>query len=440
MLMSIAFGGLVIFWAGAVETTFDPKVDSIIEQVSTDSLSYYIEGLSGEKSVKIGGKKDSITTRHSLTGDIIKATNWLREQFELRGVEAQLQPFISSKSSLAEPRPLPIGVSEAERALLFESLENAGEQFHLNNIVATIPGKDEQQIILCAHYDATSEIEGSYTPGADDNASGCAAVIEAARIFSAYQWQHTIRLVLFSGEEQGLWGSEYYAKDAVQKKDDIIAVLDMDMIAYNGDENPQMELHCCPWIDESQDMGDTLSSLMETYGVNLAPDIHVSDATDRSDHYWFWQLQIPAVLMIEDFEDFTPFYHHITDRISTLDKDFMTDAVKLALAWAAIKAEVLPESTTVIAEQPEVPLDEIMVNLVSPFVKSRLNIDFRSNNTLTVFVYDASGRRVKSLGMLTPSTTDTRFSFDIQDLSSGVYWISLEGAGKRVSQRFVVVR
>jgi hypothetical protein len=438
--MSLAFGGLVIFWAGAVETTFDPKVDSIIEQVSTDSLSYYIEGLSGETSVKIEGKKDSITTRHSLTGDIIKATNWLREQFELRGVEAELQPFISDKSSLEGPRPLPLGVSETERVLLLESLENSGVQFHLNNVVATIPGKDEQQIILCAHYDATSEIEGSYTPGADDNASGCAAVIEAARIFSAYEWQHTIRLVLFSGEEQGLWGSEYYAKDAVQKKDDIIAVLDMDMIAYNGDDDPQMELHCCPWIDESQDLGDTLASLMETYGMNLNSDIHISDATDRSDHYWFWQLQIPAVLMIEDFEDFTPFYHHTTDRISTLDKDFMTDAVKLCLAWAAIKAEVLPESTTVIAERPAVPQEAESANLVSPFVRSRLDIDFRSNNTLTANVYDASGRRVKSPGTIPSSTTQTRLSFDIQDLSSGVYWVSLEGAGKRVSQRFVVVR
>ena len=81
--------------------------------------------------------------------------------------------------------------------------------------------------IICAHYDTVSA-----GPGADDDTSGTVAVIMAALIMSQYQFNHTIKFVAFSGEEQGLLGSEVYAQQAAAARWNIVGVLNADMISY----------------------------------------------------------------------------------------------------------------------------------------------------------------------------------------------------------------
>ena len=80
----------------------------------------------------------------------------------------------------------------------------------MTNLAAELPGvgPDRDHIyILCAHYDSTSSNKpSSVAPGADDNASGSAAVLEAARILSQSRFNRTIRFVHFAGEEQGMTG------------------------------------------------------------------------------------------------------------------------------------------------------------------------------------------------------------------------------------------
>lgn len=425
--------------AGAIEIQYDSQIDSIVQQVSIDSGFYFTESLSGEKKVEIAGKSDSIPVRHSLTGGIIKATNWLKEQFESRGIEASLQTFTADGAAMRAPRPMPIGVNDVDASLIERALGAVPEQFVFNNVVATIPGKDSRQVILGAHYDATSEIEGIYTPGADDNASGCAAVLEAARIMSVYEWQHTLKFVLFSGEEQGLFGSEYYVKDAVANGDTIIASLIMDMISYNGDEVPQMDLHCCPWNVPSQKMGDTLAALMETYSIDLEPDIHIVDATDRSDHYWFWQEDIPSVLLIEDFDDFTPFYHTTNDRIGSLDADFMNEAMKLVMAWASIEAGLIVDTPTVVAEQNPEPAGDVVMKIPSHIVADQISIMICSTTEVAPVIFDAGGRMVMNLAPLPPSLEIHPVVLDLSDLPRGVYWIRVQGAKATVSEKFVKV-
>ncbi len=74
------------------------------------------------------------------------------------------------------------------------------------NIVATLPGESDSTVaIIGAHYDDMPQ--SATAPGADDNASGTAAVMEAARILSRYHFGHTVRFIAFSAEEYGLWGS-----------------------------------------------------------------------------------------------------------------------------------------------------------------------------------------------------------------------------------------
>ena len=102
--------------------------------------------------------------------------------------------------------------------------------FHSRNVVATLNGADPTSnaiFITSAHYDCTP---GSL--GANDDGSGVAAVLAAAKIMSQYSFNHTIRFIAFSGEEVGTYGSFTYARDAYKRGDNIIAVINPDMIGY----------------------------------------------------------------------------------------------------------------------------------------------------------------------------------------------------------------
>ena len=97
----------------------------------------------------------------------------------------------------------------------------------------------DEWVIVGGHYDSRQQNinDPSQSPGAEDNASGCAGVVEAARVFSQFPPQRTMIFVCFAGEEQGLYGGNAYAQ-ALQTSGDLakvdLAVI-MDMIGYSGD-------------------------------------------------------------------------------------------------------------------------------------------------------------------------------------------------------------
>ena len=104
------------------------------------------------------------------------------------------------------------------------------EKFQSKNVVATLPGNDPSSnaiFILCAHYDTIK-----ISPGANDDGSGTVAVLCIAEILSKYSFNHTIKFIAFSGEEVGTYGSFTYARDAYNRNDNIIAVLNLDIIGY----------------------------------------------------------------------------------------------------------------------------------------------------------------------------------------------------------------
>ena len=93
--------------------------------------------------------------------------------------------------------------------------------YTLKNIVCEKPGSTNNTIMISAHYDSRMEDINNSTakaPGADDNASGVSALLEVARILSNVTLNHGIIFVLFSGEEQGKWGSTYYADYLIKQK------------------------------------------------------------------------------------------------------------------------------------------------------------------------------------------------------------------------------
>ena len=193
------------------------------------------------------------------------------------------------------------------------------------NVVATLAGTErpDEWIIVGGHYDAVS---GS--PGADDNASGCAGVLELARLLTTDPPGVTLLFVCYAGEEQGLYGSEDHADHLLTTGDDdkVVAMVNMDMIAYTGDAVYECDLESG---SEHQEILSTLAVAAATY-TTLEPT--VSTSTCCSDHVSYLQRGMGAVLTIESWGDFNPYYHQPSDVVANLTPSFAGEILRMNLA------------------------------------------------------------------------------------------------------------
>ncbi len=153
---------------------------------------------------------------------------------------------------------------------------------------------------------------------------------------SQYRFKHTLRFVTFAVEEQGLIGSYYYTAEANSAGVTIGGVINHDMIAWDDDGDEAMEIHAGS-RNNSQALGVVFLNTISTYSISLDPQYITADATIRSDHASFWNRGYPAILIIEDYEDFNPYYHKTSD---TLDKLNLPYAAKFTQATVATLAEL----------------------------------------------------------------------------------------------------
>src|SRR5208282_4604665 len=109
------------------------------------------------------------------------------------------------------------------------------------SVIAVLPGATQpgKRIIVSAHYDSVNlrakgdKAAEAPAPGADDDASGVAVVLELARVMSQYRFQKTIVFIAFGGEEIGLVGSSRYASRAKANHEQIEAVFNNDIVGAN---------------------------------------------------------------------------------------------------------------------------------------------------------------------------------------------------------------
>ncbi len=211
------------------------------------------------------------------------------------------------------------------------------EPLALFNVVAKIDGLvyPGREVLITGHYDDVSEIPSTWAPGADDNASGTVTLLAAASILKDYDLVNTVKFVAFAAEEQGLIGSAAYAEEAYNRGDTILGVLNFDMIAWEGNGDDVIEVHC-GYPAENQALADLLIGAISDYGLSLSPQKITGGATDRSDHASFWDYNFAAILGIEDFDDFNPYYHSTGDRVSAFDTAYYVDFTKAAVAGISI--------------------------------------------------------------------------------------------------------
>ncbi len=213
----------------------------------------------------------------------------------------------------------------------------------LYNVVATLPGRDPTSdlvYIIVAHYDSVSSVAGNGgpAPGADDNASGVAALLEIARLLSGSAFAHTIRFLAVTGEEPGLWGSAHYAAAAWTHGENIGGVINLDMIGYDHDGDGIMEVHAGTDA-ASIALAGAFAAHIQRDGLNLVPLVFEADAITLSDHASFWHYGYPAILVIEGLAEGeeNPNYHRVTDTLAHLSLPYLAD---IAVAAAATLAEL----------------------------------------------------------------------------------------------------
>jgi hypothetical protein len=293
----------------------DPDIKAIVSYISAERIQRSIYVLA------------SFKTRHTLSdplssGDAIGgALSWI--QAELKRVSADSGGRLRVELDSFEQPPAPPRIPEAVQ---------------ITNVVATLPGSDPASagriLVVSGHYDsrATNPLDAaSAAPGADDDASGTASVLEIARVMSHFKFPATIVFLAVAGEEQGLNGSTHWAQGAKARGAEIEAMLDNDIIGSSRSESGKIDRGTvrlfAQGVPPEAAPDDALLALVRAGGENDTPPRELARAireiaasyvpamgvrviyrADRylrgGDHLPFLERGYPAVRFTEPAEDF----------------------------------------------------------------------------------------------------------------------------------------
>lgn len=197
------------------------------------------------------------------------------------------------------------------------------------NMVGYLPGSQNPNsaILISAHFDHIGSRNGSICPGADDNASGTAAVLQLAAYFKDHPPAHTLIFALFDGEERGLWGSEAFAANPPIPLAQIELVYNLDMIAQGT--KGRIFVGGTSLSDYPTSTNTFLrTTLMQGFSgskVTVVPDFEKYIA--QSDQYPFSERGVPFLFFCVG--DDSPYYHTPKDTFESIPKVFY---------WATVEA------------------------------------------------------------------------------------------------------
>ncbi|MCB9192175.1 MAG: M28 family peptidase [Flavobacteriales bacterium] len=361
----------------------DPQIEAMLAEVSIDSMLYHCSAISGEFPVTVNGNTVTISSRNKNNPGNALAAQYIKERFEEHGLTTTIESFGA-----------------------------VGE-----NVLATQPGLlfPNQKVVICGHYDSMPT--GNDSPAADDDGSGTAAVMEAARVMSQYNYAYTVVYAAWDEEEYGLVGSNNYATAAENAGDTIVAVINIDAIAYDGDGDSLARVHVRD-IANSLNLGTVAASMIGTYGIGLQIEVNNPGAT-YSDHASFWNHDFSAILIIEDFDnDGNPHYHTPTDEVQYFDNGYYHEIAKWAFATAATMA--VPISGSVGVEENAEAEWRIYPNPTNGL----LNISLDGNTaTCNLEIVDMKGAAV-----LQTTVIGSRHSVDVSALPKGMYTLRMTSA------------
>lgn len=214
--------------------------------------------------------------------------------------------------------PLP-AVSGYEVPFSFKN--NKGININGKNLLAYIPGKSENIIVISAHYDHIGIINDQIYNGADDNASGVAALLRLAAHYKKNKPDHTLIFAAFDAEEMGLQGSKNFIANPPVPLNKIKLNINLDMVSHND----KGELYVCGTFKYPQ-LKPFVFSNNAKIKILLGhddPKTGSNDWTNQSDHSSFNSKDIPFIYFgVEDHKD----YHKASDEFKNINPSFFTHA------------------------------------------------------------------------------------------------------------------
>jgi hypothetical protein len=200
------------------------------------------------------------------------------------------------------------------------------------NIIAELPGKSETKkiIVFSAHYDVLK----SNSSGALDNGAGVAALLTIAKTLSEYEYEHTIRFIAFSGEEQGNLGSYRYVQECYQANDQILVVLNADVIGNNTYNSNGMfnvvkafSTYPAKWVVTIMD------HVCKEYNISIS--VHYHHYFGHSDDKAFDDYGYPAMQLFQSGGGMEPFYGTEEDTINLINISYLLNVTKCFAAGLA---------------------------------------------------------------------------------------------------------
>jgi len=267
----------------SMELSFNTDIADMINQVNESLISYYLEGL-----VKFGPR---------LTGseNCSKAATYINDEFVKLGLYSYIDPWKNLR-------------------------------YKCQNVIASLNGTNPSSdavFVLCAHYDTIGD-----SPGANDDGSGVAAMLTIANICSKYSFNHTIRFVITSGEEVGLYGSYDYARKSYERDENIVEVINIDTIGNTTKEGENIVYLLKP--ERSDLIYSFIKETSETYMDYIG--LSVVNIGDRgNDHRSFLNFGYDAIQFVQLARGDYPI-HTTQDTIEKINYEYLSKVTKLILA------------------------------------------------------------------------------------------------------------
>ncbi len=286
----------IVFLLGLTSTAqlaYSPLVESVSASASNERILLLIRQLSGDTTITINGEIKTISSRHYLSSGNALAAQFIYQKFEQYGYQPVFQYFNGTRGA---------------------------------NVIATKTGYlyPDIEYIICGHYDNMPS--GPLSPGADDNASGIVAVLEAARILSTLDVEYTVKFIAWDEEEIGMAGSKYYAQQASLNGENIAGVLNVNMLAWDSNNDNKYS------IAKDANSEAFSNDFVTTTGYYQPQMSHNFITTANSDHASFWQYGYPAILAIQNFYDFNAHYHTPGDNVAAINLPYFGSMVRASVA------------------------------------------------------------------------------------------------------------
>ncbi len=367
---------------GYKPATLNARADifTMIAQVNADTLEQFVQHL------------QDYGTRNAYKPESILAQNWILGKFQSYGLSTELYDFY-----------MPGGPAS-------------------DNVIATLTGTTypDEYVVLGAHYD--SYAGGNNEPGADDNATGAAGILEAARILSQYQFDRTIIFATWSGEEYGLYGSQAWVSEAAANDMNILGYFNIDMAGYlqEGDV-----IHTDIIAPSS---ADELKQFYKDVCAIYLPDFPTNDgalSNGDSDHTSFNENGYQGIFPFEDVEHYSPYIHTAGDLIGPSVNNFEQHKtfVQAIMASVVTMAEepVVQENLVALSGDQQVKLTWEAVNGTQFYLIYK--------NTDTIPIATLTGTEFLDTNVI----NGTRYSYHISNISQ------LPGNGSVTSNQVTVV-